>query len=204
VSLQTATIAWAPSSVTSTPKLPSEGRRWFLREVLARLPEGSLVLELGCGPGTDARPLWEDRRYLGLDLSPVQLSIARQYASSGMFVCGDLTTTLFRPLTFDGIVAFYAFNHVPQRELEQAFAASFECLRSGGYLMLAGLPTFKDEDRVEEWLGVPMFFAGVDPDAYDRTLRKVGFEIEMSELRFGSQEPWGWTEPRWIIARKSD
>jgi SAM-dependent methyltransferase len=135
-------------------ELPSEGRRWFLREVLAGLPEGSLVLELGCGPGTDARPLSEDRRYLGLDLSPVQLSIARQYASSGMFVCGDLTTTLFRPLTFDGIVAFYAFNHVPQRVLEQAFAASFECLRSGGYLMLAALPTFKDEDRVEEWLGV--------------------------------------------------
>jgi cyclopropane fatty-acyl-phospholipid synthase-like methyltransferase len=119
-----------------------------------------------------------------------------------MFVCGDLTRIAFRPSSFDGIVAFYVFNHVPQGEVHRAFAACFGWLRPGGYLTLAALPTFADVDRVEEWLGVPMFFAGVDPDAYDRSLREVGFAIDMSELRFGSQESWGWSEPRWIIARK--
>ena len=182
--------------------LPSEGRAWFLGEVVARLPAGSRVLELGCGPGADAGALARERVYVGLDLSRVQLGLARRRAPTGMFVCGDLTTVAIRPCAFDGVVAFYVFNHVPQGEVERAFAACFDWLRPGGHLMLAGLPTFEDEDRVEEWLGVPMFFAGVDPDGYDRALRAVGFIIEMSELRFGSQQAWGWSEPRWIVARK--
>jgi SAM-dependent methyltransferase len=184
--------------------LPLEGRRWFLGETLARLPEGSTVLELGCGPGTDAGELSARRRYVGLDISPVQVSIARQRVPRAMFVVGDLTTVTFRPSVFDGVVAFYAFNHVPLGEVHSALEASFEVLRPGGHLMLAALPTFEANDRVEEWLGVPMFFAGVDPNGHDPVLRDVGFEIEMSEIRFATQEEWGLSEPRWIIARKPD
>jgi SAM-dependent methyltransferase len=44
-----------------------EARRWFLGEVLSRLGYGSDVLELGCGPGTDAEELSAGRRYLGND-----------------------------------------------------------------------------------------------------------------------------------------
>jgi cyclopropane fatty-acyl-phospholipid synthase-like methyltransferase len=183
-------------------QLPSEGRRWFMDEVLRRLREGSIVLELGCGPGTDAVPLSQNRRYVGLDLSLVQLQLARQKASTGLFVCGDLTTVAFRPSSFDAIIAFYVFNHVPRDEVQSSFASSFEWLRPGGYLMLAGLPTFPDEDRVHEWLGVPMFFGGIEPGEFDHTLREGGFEIDMSELRFGRHEDWGWSEPLWIIARK--
>jgi SAM-dependent methyltransferase len=36
---------------------PPDVRSWFLGEVLARLGEGSDVLELGCGPGTAAAAL---------------------------------------------------------------------------------------------------------------------------------------------------
>jgi ubiquinone/menaquinone biosynthesis C-methylase UbiE len=36
---------------------PHEVRRWFLGEMLTRLPEGTTLLELGCGPGTDATAL---------------------------------------------------------------------------------------------------------------------------------------------------
>ena len=90
--------------------LPAEGRHWFLGETLARLPEGSTVIELGCGPGTDAGALSSRRRYVGLDLSPVQVSIARKRVPGAMFVVGDLTTVTFRPSVFDGVVAFYAFK----------------------------------------------------------------------------------------------
>jgi cyclopropane fatty-acyl-phospholipid synthase-like methyltransferase len=103
---------------------------------------------------------------------------------------------------FDGIVAFYSFNHVSAGEVAPAFAAAFECLRPGGYLLLAAIPAMKAEDRVEEWLDVPMFFAGIEPGAYERDLRKLGFRIEMSEIRFATQERWGLSEPLWIIARK--
>jgi SAM-dependent methyltransferase len=185
-------------------QLPSEGRQWFLDEVLRRLHDGSRVLELGCGPGTDAEALSRNRRYVGVDLSVAQLQLARQKASTGMFVCGDLTTVSFRPSSFDAIIAFYVFNHVPRDEVQPSFAACLEWLKPGGYLMLAGLPTFPDEDRIHEWLGVPMFFSGIEPGEFDQALLESGFEIDMSELGFGRQEEWGWSEPRWIIAKKPD
>ena len=181
---------------------PSEGRRWFLHEVLERLPEGSAVLELGCGPGTDAVELSARRRYVGVDLSPVQLSIAQERAPAATFVVGDLTSITFRPASFDGVVAFYVFNHVPLREVEPAFAAAFAWLRPGGRLMLAALPTTDADNRIEEWLDVPIFFAGIEPGFHEGALRTVGFEIELSEICFPTQEWWGRNEPQWIIARK--
>jgi cyclopropane fatty-acyl-phospholipid synthase-like methyltransferase len=181
---------------------PSEGRTWFLGEVLARLPEGSAVLELGCGPGTDAAELSDGRSYFGVDLSPVQLSIARERSPTVSFVVGDLTTIAFRPASFDGIVASYVFNHVPIDEVESAFATAFAWLRPAGYLMLAALPTTEADDRIEEWLDVSMFFAGIEPRLHEQALRKVGFEIELSEMRFPTQEWWGRNEPLWVIARK--
>jgi SAM-dependent methyltransferase len=189
---------------TWNDSLPSEGRRWFLGEVLARLPEGSTILEVGCGPGPEAAALSHDRRYVGMDLSPAQLSIARRRAPAATFVVGDLTVIPFRTGSFDGVVAFYAFNHVPQAEVDRAFASAFGCLRPGGWLMLAALPTTEAEDRVEEWLDVPMFFAGIEPGMYERALRATGFEIEMSEIRFVTQEWWGLNEPLWTIARKPE
>lgn len=121
---------------------------------------------------------------------------------SATFLVADLTRTAFRPSTFGVVVAFSAFNHVPLGDVVPAFVAAFECLRPGGRLMLAALPTMEAGDRVEEWLGVPMFFAGIEPGLYDRTARDVGFDIELSEIRFATQESWGLSEPRWIIARK--
>lgn len=182
-------------------KRPPEVRRWFLGEVLATLGQGSTVLEVGCGPGTDAGELSAGRRYVGVDLSSVQLSIARQLVPDAAFVVGDFTSMAFRPASFDGIVAFYVFNHVPQEELVPTFERTFEWLRPGGCLMTS-LLTIEAEDRVEEWLGVPMFFAGVTPKSTEQLLLETGFHIELSELREEVDAQYGPSETRWVIARK--
>jgi SAM-dependent methyltransferase len=142
---------------------PVEVRSWFLGDVLASLAKGSDVLELGCGPGTAARELSDGRRYVGVDLSQVQLLIARRRVPHAQFVRADITTTIFQTASFDGIVAFYVFNHVPQKELARTFAQVFGWLRPRGQLMLS-LGASDTEDSVEpDWLGVPMFFAGFSP-----------------------------------------
>ena len=86
--------------------VPSGGRRWFIGEVVARLRPGTTVLELGCGPGADAAALAEGRDYIWMDLSPVQLSIARDRLPAGCFVVGDLASIAFRPGSSDAIGAF--------------------------------------------------------------------------------------------------
>jgi SAM-dependent methyltransferase len=183
---------------------PPEIRRWFLGEVLARLDEGSCVLELGCGPGSEAGELSDGRRYVGVDLSRVQLSIARQRVPDATFVLSDFTSMAFRPASFDGVVAFYVFMHVPQEDVAPTFERIFGWLRPGGRLMLS-LSTIEAEDRVEEWLHVPMYFARFTPQLNERLLQEAGFQLELSEVREeGVDDGYGPVEFHWIIAMKPD
>jgi SAM-dependent methyltransferase len=185
---------------------PPEVRSWFLHEVLARLAEGSDVLELGCGPGTAATELSAGRRYTGVDLSRVQLAIAQRRVLDARFVRADFTTMIFGPASFDGVVAFYVFNHVPQEGLAPAFARIFFWLRPGGRLMLS-LGAWDNAGEIEpDWLGVPMFFAGHASATNERLLREVGFELELSEIREEvTSGPSGGPEGfHWVIARKPE
>jgi SAM-dependent methyltransferase len=191
-----------PEFLTWNGRRPPETRRRFLGEIADRLGEGSSVLELGCGPGTDAGALSEGRRYVGVDLSLAQLAIARRRVPDARFVLGDLTSMSFRPASFDGVVALYVFMHVPQADLAPTFGRIFEWLRPGGRLMLS-LSTIDAEDRVEEWLDVPMYFARCTPRLSERLLRQTGFDLEMSDVRDeGVDDGYGPVEFRWIVARK--
>ncbi len=182
---------------------PPDVRRWFLGEVLARLDEGSTVLELGCGPSTDAAELSAGRRYVGVDLSREQLSIAQRQVPHATFVLGDFTSMAFRPASSNGVAAFYVFMHVPQEEFGPTFERTFAWLRPGGRLMLS-LPTIEAEDRVEEWLGAPMFFTRFTPHLSERLLRETGFHLEMSEVREeGVDDGYGPVKHHWV-ARKPD
>lgn len=177
-------------------------RLWFLDEVLQRLPAGADVLELGCGSGAAAAILADGRSYTGVDLSAGQLAIARERLPKATFMRGDLTRIAFPDDAFDVVVAFYVFNHVPQAEQAPTFARIFRWLRPGGRLMLS-LGASNTEDEVQEdWLGVPMFFAGFEPEENERSLLDVGFELELSETRSQVEEGEGEATFHWVIARK--
>jgi SAM-dependent methyltransferase len=178
---------------------PPHVRSWFLDEVVARLGEGTTVVELGCGPGTDAAALSKGRRYVGVDLSTGQLAIARAQTPDARFVRGDLTTIAFRPSSVDGVVAFYVFMHVPQEELRSTFERIHTWLRPGGWLMLS-ISTIEAEDRVEEWLDVPMYFARFTPKLNEQLLRECGFTLELSETREEVDGRYGPTDFHWIVA----
>jgi cyclopropane fatty-acyl-phospholipid synthase-like methyltransferase len=185
---------------------PPAVRSWFLAETLARLGEGSDILELGCGPGTAASELSAGRRYTGVDLSRVQLAIAQRRVPHARFVRADFTTMILRPASFDGVVAFYVFNHVPQEELAPAFARIHYWLRPGGRLMFS-LGTSDNTGEIEpDWLGVPMFVAGFTPETNERLLIENGFDLEMSEIREEiTAGPSGGPERfHWVIARKPE
>jgi len=120
---------------------PRDVGRWFVGEVLSRVPPGATVLELGCGPGTDATELSNGRRYVGVDLSHVQLGIARRRVPRATFVLGDLTSMEFRPTSFDGVVAIYVFMHVPEQDLKPTVERIFTWLRPGGWLICRSPPS---------------------------------------------------------------
>jgi cyclopropane fatty-acyl-phospholipid synthase-like methyltransferase len=177
-------------------------RGWFLDEVLQRLPAGAEVLELGCGPGTVSPVLADGRRYTGVDLSAGQLALARERLPVATFIHGDFTTIELPAASFDAVVAFFVFNHVPRAEHAPMFARVFSWLRPGGRFMLSlGAGDTRDEIQ-EDWLGVPMFFAGFEPEANERALLDAGFELELSETRSEIEPGEGEATFHWVVAKK--
>jgi SAM-dependent methyltransferase len=176
-------------------------RAEYLREVLAKLPANTDVLELGCGPGVDAARLARGRRYVGVDLSTAQLAIARTHLPDETFRHADLTNVEFPLESFDAVVSFYVFNHVPSAEQGRTCRRIHGWLRPGGFFC-ASLAGLKHDDMIEEnWLGVPMFFASNGYDENVRMLEEAGFALERSELRTQEEDDQEVTF-HWVIARK--
>ena len=185
-------------------------RRWVQRacdgyrsEFLAELPVGGDVLEIGCGPGTDAAALAEGRRYTGVDLSRVQLEHARQVAPGGTFFHADVTEVAFPPSCFDAVVSFYVFNHIPQDEMEPLFRRILTWLRSGGRLF-GSFGTSDNSGTVEPmWLGrADMYFSSLPVGRNDALLQEVGFAIEFADTVTELEEGEGPATFHWVVAQK--
>jgi len=178
-----------------------EIRRAFLPEIFARVPEGSDMLELGCGAGVDAIELARGRDYTGVDLSATMISLARARVPSGLFIHADLDEVAFPPDSFDAVVSFYVFGHVPAAEHASTFRHVFDWLRPGG-VFCASVPGGAHEGMEEEFIDVPMYFAAIGRDATEAALRDIGFDLEISEVK-EEVEPTGETISfLWMIARK--
>ena len=110
----------------------------WVNELLARLPVGAPVLDLGCGNGIPASKLLADAGCVvtGVDISPVQIARAQALVPQARFICADMTQTAFPPDAFAAIICLYAVIHAPLAEQPTLFAAMYRWLRSGGYLMV--------------------------------------------------------------------
>jgi cyclopropane fatty-acyl-phospholipid synthase-like methyltransferase len=180
-------------------------RRAFLADVLERIPPGSDVLEVGCGPGTDARALAAGRRYTGIDLSAVQLAHARALVPSGTFLQTDVLEVQLPPESFGAIVALYVFGHIPAARTGELFARIHGWLRPGGWLC-ASFGTSDNPGEIErQWLGIAdMYFSSLPPERTDDLLRSAGFDIQSSETIEEVEPGEGTVSFRWVIARRSD
>ena len=176
-------------------------RAWFLGETLARIPAGTDVLELGCGPGWEAIALADGRRYTGVDVSTTMLALARGRVPSGTFLEADLTTLELPEESFDAVVSLYVFGHVPAAEHGSSYRRVASWLRPGG-VFCASFPLTPGDDVEADWLGVPMFFGGIGREATEELLRAAGFALELAEVR-ENPDPDGGTESfLWVIARR--
>lgn len=209
------TAAFDPSTIVREgyDRLDGRYRAWvaaildgprarFLSEVLRLVPPGSDVLEIGCGPGTDAVALAEGRRYTGIDLSAVQLAHARAAVPDGTFVHGDVFDVELAPSSYDAATAFYVFGHIPAARTRELFERVATWLRPGGWLC-ASFGTSDDPGSVEaSWLGVAdMYFSSLPPERTEALLRSTGFQIRSAESIEEIEPGQGRVTFRWVIAR---
>jgi SAM-dependent methyltransferase len=182
---------------------PSSQRTRYLERLLALLPDGAELLELGCGAGIPvARALAERCRVTGVDISAAQIALARQHVPGATFIQADMAELDFPPALFDAVVGFYSLIHLPRAEHAALLGRIASWLRPGG-LLLATMGAGDAPGSVEpDWLGAPMFWSHFDADTNRALVRQAGLDLlddsVMADDEHGQPVPF-----LWIVARKA-
>jgi SAM-dependent methyltransferase len=194
--------AWAAATV-------GDPRERYVGRLLQLLPDRPEILELGCGAGVEPTPTLADRGNLtAVDISRAQLDLARHAVPGARFVEQDLTRVRFEPASFDAVVSLYVLTHVPSSELPDLIERIGTWLRPDGVLLATLGGGSSHDSVVDDWLGVPMFFAGYEPETNERLVREAGLTILESRLESMEEpesEPGGGVETalfHWLLAQK--
>jgi cyclopropane fatty-acyl-phospholipid synthase-like methyltransferase len=149
-----------------------------LAPLLRELPDGSDVLDLGCGAGVPiARALARRHRVTGVDFSRSMLALAQSAAPEARLICADISDVEFRPASFDAVVALFVLFHLPRQEHAGVFRRVWSWLRPGG-LFLATLTESAAEPYTEDdFFGETMYWSNHGWTEYETLLQQAGFTI---------------------------
>jgi len=180
----------------------SPGRRHALDLIAALVPEGAIVLDLGCGAGL---PMTAElaRRYRvhGVDISVVQVELARRNVPTATFDVVNMATLELGRASLDAAVAFYSLTHLPRSGLPGLLGRVHEWLRPGG-ILVASLGTKDDPGSVaDDWLGTTMYFSQFDTATNLTLIRDAGFDVVSSTI-VGDPENAEFVEFLWVAARR--
>ena len=167
------------------------GYAYWLSRFTPGLPDGARVLDLGCGCGIPvSRQLSLRYQVTGVDISPVQISRARQLVPRARFVCGDMAEVGFEPRAFDAAVAFFSLINLPLAEQSIVIERVSRWLEPGGRLLaIVGKYGWTHvEPDFRGVRGVSMYWSHADLATYRNWFRLAGLAIEEegSEPRNGN------------------
>jgi cyclopropane fatty-acyl-phospholipid synthase-like methyltransferase len=170
-----------------------------LEDLAGRLPQGSAVLDLGCGAGVPVTQ-WLARRFAvtGVDVSERQVQLARENVPGATLIRASMTAVEFPPEAFDAAVAFHSIIHISRTEQPVLVRRIHGWLRPGGaFLATWAIQAWEGAEENWEGWGAPMWWSHYDKETNLRMLQEAGFRIETAETRASGGETW-----LWVLARK--
>ncbi|HKS79198.1 MAG TPA: class I SAM-dependent methyltransferase [Gaiellaceae bacterium] len=181
-------------------RIVGDPRDEWAEALASRLEERARVLELGCGSGSpETRRLAQRFAVTGVDISPRQVERARAAIPEASFMVADLTELALPPASYEAVVSFYVFNHVPRDLLAPLLGRIRDWLVPGGWLLSAfGVSDL--ESWTGNWLGAPTFFSSFPAEVNSRLVREAGFTLERDEVVV-FEEPEGQAKFQWVLAR---
>jgi ubiquinone/menaquinone biosynthesis C-methylase UbiE len=145
------------------------------------IPQGSRILDLGCGNGRDAK-VFSDIGYIvtGVDLSPKMLDIARKTSPTSKFYKSDIRQLKFPEESCEGIWALASFLHIPKLDIEKTLEGCNRVLVSSGVIHI-GLKEGTGEELLEDKrYGEDIYkrYTYFENGEMEYLLRSSGFHIE--------------------------
>lgn len=164
-------------------------RKPFDRELLTRfakrLPDGTRVCDIGCGPGHIARYLaGEGLDPIGVDVSGAMVETARRLNPGLHFVQSDMLGLPFADHWFAGVTAFYSLIHLERSSVPLALGEFHRVLAPGGAILIA-FHAGEGEFHRDEWFGanVAIHISFFTVAEMSRELELAGFRVEDSVER---------------------
>lgn len=156
--------------------------RALVERLVAPLPPGARILDLGCGSGEPIARFLIDAGFpvTGVDSSARLLAHARRAVPEATFLQGDMRT-IHLDGRFDGIVAWDSVFHLPRVEHAALFARMRQWLAPGGRLLLS-LGGSGEAEFTSDMFGTSFFYSGHEPGQALDLLTRAGFRIEHWEI----------------------
>ncbi len=152
-----------------------------LERLLALLPAGARVLDLGCGQGRVAGLLSPGCDYTGVDFSAGMLAEARRLHPGARFVQADLLAADWEALVgaaWDCVLLRAVLHHIPAYAARQRIVARAAALLAPrGVLALANwqflrIPRLRK--RIRPWSEIGLDAAALEPNDYLLDWRREG------------------------------
>jgi len=113
---------------------------------------GDRILEIGCGPGSIVGYL-PPSDYLGFDLSPDYIELAKKRFPKARFVCKRVSQfSLSNEQSFDVVLALAIVHHLADEEARQLFQIAHDALKPGGKLVTFDGVWTEGQSPVARWL----------------------------------------------------
>lgn len=141
--------------------------------------KGKKVLDVGCGPGRDAKYFSEKGLDVtGIDLTPDFIKMACLNAPNAKFVKMDMRHLDFPNNTFDGIWVCASFQHVPKEDARSTMLEFKKVLKSNGFAYIS-VQHGEGERFVEKagYMGRTKFFAFYTEDEFKELAESCGLRI---------------------------
>lgn len=152
----------------------------YLSDFITKLPQNSMVLDVGCGPGNFSSFLLEHNfQVTGIDLSEKMISIAKQKVPGVTFLKQDMRMLKFKDQQFDGILAAYSLIHIESKDLPKTLQNFYRILKDGGYLQV--IVQKGQADQIVSQPSRPsekMFFNFFSSERLNHFLTNAGFIID--------------------------
>jgi SAM-dependent methyltransferase len=148
----------------------------------ARLPPGSTVLDVGCGPGTTLELLAAaGHRSIGIDFSPTLAVDAT--AREAVALVGDAERLPLRAASADAALIECVLSALPDKE--RAIGEVARVVRPGGLLLLSDMTRAADfpEPLNSALAWVTCAAGALSPRGYSELLAARGFAVESIEDR---------------------